>query len=315
MRATATPLAVAGGILMLALAVLGLPLPRVHHAAAITNCDTNEAGLTPSEQEMLSLVNAERAQAGVGPLKASPSLNRAAAWKSADRSASGSTFSHQDSLGRWPATRAQDCGYPSSAGENIAYGYSSAAATLTAWMGSPGHRANILMAGYTVIGLGQHGSAWTTDFGYVDDSGAAAPPPPPPPATNTPTPSPTRPAATATTAPPTTAPPTAAPPTTAPPTATPTATSTRAPVYPASGVRVELEAGVNFVTYAGTEQPAALAFATLEGRLRAVYEWNAAAGRWEKYVPGSPAYVSTFATLKPGRAYLVELSVAGTWVY
>lgn len=289
MRGISTPLAIAAGILVFALATAGLPLPRAFPASALVNCDTSAEGLTSSELEMFSLINAEREKAGVPPLKLSQALNRAAAWKSADSSASGQGLSHQDSLGRMPSARARDCGYPGGAAENIAYGFPSAAATLAAWMGSPGHRANILHTGYAVIGIGQQGPAWTTNFGFTDDSGSTAPPP----ATAT---------ATATA-------------TQVPPTATPTATPTQPPVFPAAGVRMELDTGVNLVTFAGVQQPAANALRSLEGRLKAVYEWNAGAGRWEKYVPGSPSYVSTFTTLGPGRVYLLELTAPGEWIY
>ncbi|MBE7520400.1 MAG: CAP domain-containing protein [Thermoflexaceae bacterium] len=304
MRSVSTPLAVAAGALLLALAAAGLPLPHVFPAHAITNCETSEEGLNAAELEMLALINAERAKVGAPALKVSPGLNRTAAWKSADSSAYGPGFSHRDSLGRWPSQRARDCGYPGDAAENIAYGYPSPAATVAAWMGSAGHRANILNATYVVIGLGQHGTAWTNNFGFVDDSGGTQPPPPPPPP---PTATQPQPPATATA--------------TAPrpsPTATmpaPTATATQAPVYPAAGVHMELGAGVNMVTYVGAEQPAARALQSLDGVIRAVYEWNVAAGRWERYLPGRPGYVSTFTTLKPGRVYLVELTWAGTWVY
>ena len=39
-------------------------------------------------------------------------------------------------------------------GENIAYGFTSPAALVNAWMHSPPHRHNILKAGYRLIGLG-----------------------------------------------------------------------------------------------------------------------------------------------------------------
>jgi uncharacterized protein YkwD len=149
-------------------------------ANALSNCDTTEAGITAAEQQMLTLINGARASAGVPALKLSPNLNRAAAWKSADPSATGSggfPFSHTDSLGRGPYTRAPDCGYAAGAAENIAYGSTDPLTIFNMWMASSGHRANILMASYVVIGIGQHGTAWTTDFGYIDDSGATAPPP------------------------------------------------------------------------------------------------------------------------------------------
>ncbi len=286
----AAPIMLAVSVLALGLGVGGArfaPAP----AAAVTNCDTSEADLNAAELDMLARINAERARAGQAPLNPSPNLNRSAAWKSADSSAAGPGFSHTDSLGRPVSARAADCGYGWGAGENIAYGYPSVAATVDAWMGSPGHRANMLNPVYRVIGIGQHGSAWTTDFGFVDDSTGA--PPAPPTATRTTT--------------------------TVPPTPTKTLartpTPTPEPVFPAAGVRMDLAAGVSLVTYAGVERSAALALASLGGTVKAVYEWNAVNARWEKYVPGAPAYVSTFATMKPGHVYSIELAVSGTWVY
>ena len=43
------------------------------------------------------------------------------------------------------------CGL-SAVGENVAYGQSSAAAVQQSWMGSPGHRANILNADFNRMG-------------------------------------------------------------------------------------------------------------------------------------------------------------------
>ena len=52
------------------------------------------------------------------------------------------------------------------AGENIAYGYSTPQAVVDAWMNSSGHRANILNASYTQIGVGhvQDGNYCTQIF-------------------------------------------------------------------------------------------------------------------------------------------------------
>jgi uncharacterized protein YkwD len=83
-------------------------------------------------------------------------------------------FSHTDSLGRDPFMRMAAFGYnyPHTAGENIAAGMDSAQAAFTAWKNSPGHNANMLGSGYTVIGIGRaynssstYGWYWTTDFG------------------------------------------------------------------------------------------------------------------------------------------------------
>ena len=52
------------------------------------------------------------------------------------------------------------------AGENIAMGYSSPEAVMTAWMNSAGHRANILSANFTTLGVGYvaDGGYWTQWF-------------------------------------------------------------------------------------------------------------------------------------------------------
>jgi hypothetical protein len=161
-------------------------------ARAITNCSTNTQALDGQELQMLVLINQKRAEVGMSPVVASPNLSRAAAWKSFDSSASGPGFSHTDSLGRGPNLRAVDCGYPGSAGENVAYGYGGAQTTLDAWMKSPGHRCLIngtkvppsaqypvppdcyapISAGMKVAGVGYNASvsAWTLDMGNFDDS-------------------------------------------------------------------------------------------------------------------------------------------------
>ena len=52
------------------------------------------------------------------------------------------------------------------AGENIAYGQRTPQAVVNAWMNSSGHRANILNASYTQIGVGYvaAGNYWTQMF-------------------------------------------------------------------------------------------------------------------------------------------------------
>lgn len=57
----------------------------------------------------------------------------------------------------------------SAAGENIAYGQPTPQAVMNAWMNSAGHRANILGASYTYIGVGAAKNSqgviyWTQEF-------------------------------------------------------------------------------------------------------------------------------------------------------
>ena len=47
------------------------------------------------------------------------------------------------------------------AGENIAMGYATPAGVVEAWMNSEGHRANILSANYTTLGV-----VYVADGGY-----------------------------------------------------------------------------------------------------------------------------------------------------
>jgi uncharacterized protein YkwD len=51
------------------------------------------------------------------------------------------------------------------AGENLAVGYRSSSAVVDGWMGSPGHRANILKSGFEEIGLAVANGSPTRGYG------------------------------------------------------------------------------------------------------------------------------------------------------
>jgi len=74
-------------------------------------------------------------------------------------------FSHTSPDGRstWDRLAARDITY-SQAGENIAWGQITGSAVLTAWLHSPGHRANIENGSYTRHGVGRVGPYWTHVF-------------------------------------------------------------------------------------------------------------------------------------------------------
>ena len=74
-------------------------------------------------------------------------------------------FSHTSPGGRstWDRLAAGGVAY-SEAGENIAWGQRTGRAVLTAWLGSPGHRANIQRGSYTLHGVGKVGTYWTHVF-------------------------------------------------------------------------------------------------------------------------------------------------------
>jgi uncharacterized protein YkwD len=97
--------------------------------------------------EIVTRTNAERTQAGLPALKVSSCAAKQAAARTKvlveeDR------FEH-DPLG--PIVEA--CGI-GTVGENLALGYPTATAVVAGWMGSAGHRANILGEQYTKIGVG-----------------------------------------------------------------------------------------------------------------------------------------------------------------
>ena len=158
-----------------ALALAG-PWPGARPAHALSNCATSTETTSPSEQTMLDLLNAYRAQNGAGALTMSPNLNRAAAFMAEDMTAK-RYFSHYEPSGRTPFQRALDCGYPSSnVGENLAATGSSASATFGLFKTSPLHDENMLKPSWRAVGIAQHGSYWALVFGQTVDSGGSQPP-------------------------------------------------------------------------------------------------------------------------------------------
>lgn len=122
-----------------------------------------------SESAVLALVNKERAAAGCGPLTANARLG-AAARAYSDTMARSGVMSHTGPDGSTMTTRVEAAGYAwSRLGENIARGQADADAVMSAWMNSPGHKANILNCAFREIGIGVHkgdgGPWWTQNFG------------------------------------------------------------------------------------------------------------------------------------------------------
>ncbi|GAA2142225.1 sigma-70 family RNA polymerase sigma factor [Actinomadura napierensis] len=120
------------------------------------------------EQQVVRLVNQNRAKAGCRPLRVSPALHKAAQAHAQDM-ASRRALDHRGAGGDDPGDRITAAGFRWSAwAENIAQGQASPPAVVTAWMNSAGHRANILNCRLTMIGVGVvHGSGgpwWTQDF-------------------------------------------------------------------------------------------------------------------------------------------------------
>lgn len=125
------------------------------------------------EQQLAELLNIERANCALAgcplpPLKAVPILHGVADGLS-ESMAVGDFFSHYDPTDGCsdPFERMVAAGYSyNGAAENIAAGNSSAVATIAQWMGSAGHRANILGSDFREVGAGFYAQAG--DQGNID---------------------------------------------------------------------------------------------------------------------------------------------------
>ena len=118
------------------------------------------------EREVVRLVNEERAAQGLKALKTNWELSRVARYKSQDMRDRG-YFSHTSPTYGSPFTMIRNFGISfRTAGENIAKGYATPQAVVRGWMNSDGHRANILNASFTEIGVGYvaSGHYWTQMF-------------------------------------------------------------------------------------------------------------------------------------------------------
>ena len=121
-------------------------------------------------QQVVALVNVERARAGCGPVAVDAALTRAAQRHSEDMVAGG-FFSHTRPDGTTFADRIRATGYAGDAiAENIAAGQTTAKAVIRSWMGSAGHRANLLGCTYRDVGVGSatgdtYGTYWTLTLG------------------------------------------------------------------------------------------------------------------------------------------------------
>jgi len=121
-------------------------------APAPTN--TTSSTLGTYEQQVVDLVNKERASAGLSALKVNTSLANVAEKKAEDMRDK-NYFSHTSPTYGSPFDMMKQFGISyTAAGENIAKGQRTPQEVMTGWMNSEGHRANILNSNYTEIGVG-----------------------------------------------------------------------------------------------------------------------------------------------------------------
>jgi len=139
------------------------------------------------KQDVINLVNVERARLGLAPLSNNTLLEQAAQMHTDDMRQR-NFFEHDNPDGQGPFNRIEAMGYLQpyydcnctksyATGENIAKGQSTAAEVMETWMNSAEHRDNILSADYNEIGIGVTpvdpneagftGHFWTQNFGKI----------------------------------------------------------------------------------------------------------------------------------------------------
>jgi len=110
-------------------------------------------------------IAAYRGQGGLGALRHSAALQAAAQYHADDMASSGN-FSHHGSNGSSLSSRVRAAGYNACfAAENIAYGQGSLQQVMQDWMGSRGHRRNIMDSRANQFGLARRGTYWVMVLG------------------------------------------------------------------------------------------------------------------------------------------------------
>ena len=147
--ASPTPVATPSAVPTATPVVTASPAPTARPTrvptAAPTATPTPGSSLSGMAQEVVDLVNRERAAQGLGALQADANLSAAACIRAREIVES---FSHTRPDGSSWSTVSERA-----RGENIAMGYATSSAVMTGWMNSTGHRENILRASFSTIGV------------------------------------------------------------------------------------------------------------------------------------------------------------------
>jgi uncharacterized YkwD family protein len=115
---------------------------------------TVSSSVSSYEQKVVELVNVERQKAGLSILTLDSAISNIARMKSKDM-ATNNYFAHQSPTYGSAGDMLTEYGIKWSAwGENIASGQKTPQEVVTAWMNSPGHKANIMSTNFTKLGVG-----------------------------------------------------------------------------------------------------------------------------------------------------------------
>ena len=108
---------------------------------------------TITSEKLLAATNTQREEAGLEPLAGNEKLSQAAVLKANDMFEY-QYWAHESPSGATPWQWLDQAGYAYDyAGENLAKNFHTAESTMTAWMASPDHRANVLGTQYSEVGF------------------------------------------------------------------------------------------------------------------------------------------------------------------
>jgi len=138
------------GIILVVLVIVGGALGATVYRLALER-SSFLASVLPAV--LVDLANEDRTKLALASLTVNPMLEEAAHLK-AEHMAENGYFAHESPDGKTPWFWFAEAGYVFVyAGENLAINFDDSAAVNSAWMSSPGHRANILNGHYTEIGI------------------------------------------------------------------------------------------------------------------------------------------------------------------
>lgn len=133
--------------------LLAIALQLVFQIVIVTRPQVLGLATDITASQVLTLVNQDRLQNGLSPVKPDPLLDRAAELKAEDMFAK-NYWSHVSPQGATPWDFINKTGYRYLyAGENLARDFATSDQVVKAWMNSPSHRANILNPKYQDMGL------------------------------------------------------------------------------------------------------------------------------------------------------------------
>ncbi|REE92854.1 putative YkwD family protein [Paenibacillus taihuensis] len=144
--------------------IVKVPVTTSGSGSTTTTPTTSTTDKSTFAAQVVTLVNQERAKAGLSALKSDTLLTKVALDKAKDMYTN-NYFDHNSPTYGSPFDMMRAYGVTYSyAGENIAKGQRTPAEVMTAWMNSAGHKANILGSHYNKIGVAYYNGEWVQEF-------------------------------------------------------------------------------------------------------------------------------------------------------